>query len=297
VRPFERFVVVDWSARQTPAHGADSIWIAVAGDREECVNVGTRAAATSAVRWMLSDAVARRVRTLVGWDFPLGYPAGAGAALGHPDWRGLWRDLARVSDDERNGNDRFALAAGLNRRLTGGAAPFWGCPPSAAGGWLTTGRTGFTFPVRTSSGHLLEELRRTERRARAGAVGPKSVWQLLGRGSVGSQAILGIPRVLQLLEDPVLARSSDVWPLTTGFRPPSSTIVHAEVWPSAWTSSAVTSEVKDRGQVRAVVEQLDAAARSGRLAPSFGEPPGLDDAERAAAVDEEGWILGPPSPR
>ena len=72
---------------------------------------------------------------LVGFDFPLGYPAGFAARLGlsGPPWRAVWDEIAGlITDDERNRNNRFDVADALNRRVSGGGFPFWGCPAAPA---------------------------------------------------------------------------------------------------------------------------------------------------------------------
>ena len=58
--------------------------------------------------------------------------------------------------------------------------------------------------------------------------GVQSVWKLYGAGSIGSQALLGIPRVASLRDDPALAEVSAVWP----FEPTDAArIAHVEIWP------------------------------------------------------------------
>ena len=53
--------------------------------------------------------------TLVGFDFPYGYPAGSAAALGLtpdiPAWLGVWREITnRIIDRDDNSNNRFEVA-------------------------------------------------------------------------------------------------------------------------------------------------------------------------------------------
>jgi ABC-type multidrug transport system fused ATPase/permease subunit len=115
-------------------------------------------------------------------------------------------------DDDRNANNRFAAAAEFNRRLTGTASPFWGCPSSSAGRHLTTTKppdAGPPSPFRATEEALRDQGRR-----------PFSSWQLFGAGSVGSQSLLGIP-VLDRLRARFGERI-DVWPFTTGLAPPVS---------------------------------------------------------------------------
>ena len=82
---FDRYIAVDWSANNSPKLGTDSIWAAAGaagGDRVETVNLRTRRRAEDWLQGQLVDAAGRGERVLVGFDFPLGYPAGFAAALG-----------------------------------------------------------------------------------------------------------------------------------------------------------------------------------------------------------------------
>src|SRR5215472_1040504 len=137
--------MVDWSAAATPKLGADSIWIAVLRRRRREVetvlleNLATRRDAAAVLRGFLIGAVARGERVLAGFDFPFGYPAGLSMRLGlsGAPWRAVWDEIAgALVDEPNNRNNRFAVGAALNRRLTGDAYPFWGCPAGAAGRYL-----------------------------------------------------------------------------------------------------------------------------------------------------------------
>ena len=141
-------------------------------------------------------------RTLLGVDFSLGYPAGTAEALGlsGTPWRAVWTLLsALVVDADDNANNRFEVAADLNRRIGGGPGPFWGCPPSRRSPTLTTTKT---------RPDPLAEWRIVEAELRRGGHRPFSGWQLLGVGSVGSQSLVGIPR-LAALERSLRARGSN----------------------------------------------------------------------------------------
>jgi hypothetical protein len=283
---FDRFVVVDWSANSTPKLGRDSIWIGVrdsAGD-VSVTNLSTRSSAEAfLVDLFESDPVSS---TLVGVDFSLGYPAGTAAALGLTGtaWAAMWALLAgRIVDDDRNGNNRFAVAAALNQQLTGAASPFWGCPPSAAGRHLTA-----TKPP--DSGRL-GMFRATEDLLRARGRRPFSSWQLLGAGAVGSQSLLGIARLHALRTR--LGERLEVWPFTTGLHTPTlgeGTIVVAEVWPSMLAGDDAGEMVRDAAQVCAAARWLAETDRSGGLGALF--TPALPPMVAAAAVAEEGWVLG-----
>ncbi|WP_375768715.1 hypothetical protein NR798_44740 [Archangium gephyra] len=293
---FDAYLVVDWSASSTPKRGRDSIWWALVawtsrGLRlEGAVNPPTRAEALEGLGTRLARAVADGASVLVGFDFALGYPQGTAAALGlaGEPWRALWDEWSRlVRDTPDNGNNRFDVAAALNARISGGAGPFWGHPRGHAAPHLTATRA-FTYPVRG----LAEKRLADARTPRA-----QPVWKLCGIGSVGSQTLLGLPRVRQLLEHPRLAGHLQVWPFQTGFTlpprvPGKGGLLLAEVYPSLLTVPAREGAVKDRLQVEALARHFAALDAAGTLAPLFAPPPGLTPGQRDAALREEGWILG-----
>ena len=289
---FDLFVMVDWSSANVPTRGKDSIWAAtldVRNERETVVNHPTRREAFDATHALLCDATGSRV--LVGFDFPYGYPAGFAAALGlAPSWRSVWDELARlVGDDARNLNNRFDVAAVLNGRLGGGPGPFWGCPRDREDERFSTHKR-HAFPL----GGLLE-YREAEARLRAMGRRAFSVWQTCYAGSVGGQAIVGIPVLAHLVGAPALARRTEVWPFTTGFvADPTGgrahAVVHAEIWPGAIDVDRALHPVKDAAQVLSLCRWaagLDAHGELGRL---FA--PELSPDVAAVAVAEEGWVLG-----
>ena len=297
-RLFDVFVMVDWSGSARRKLGRDSIWSCVLDadtGSAELVNHPTRATARSAVREVLVAASDRRV--LVGFDFPLGYPAGTASAAGldgTAPWRAMWNHLAAaVTDNDRNGNNRFQVAAALNARLSPSTGPFWACPPRLQSPTLSMHKApGFPHP--TPAGQLAE-YRSTEQLLRSHGSYAFSVWQLLGAGSVGSQALLGIPTVGALCADPELCDRSRVWPFTTGFsRDPTqgaaNAVVHVEIWPGAVPVDLALHPVRDAAQVISVCHHLAALDREGRLAALFAPP--LSDHDAELAVAEEGWILG-----
>lgn len=289
---FASYLIVDWSAAARPRTGPDSIWIA--GHAREPdgrltgiapVNPATRAAASAHLAALLPGLLDRG-RVLLGFDFPLGYPAGTAAALGLGGqglgWRRLWSKIADVLDDgPDNANNRFALAAGFNRALGPGPGPFWGCPDAAAGPALTRRKP----PDKRGPA----ERRITERRC------PRTqpVWKLMGVGAAGSQALTGIPRVWALRRDPAFAFRAAVWPFETGFRDdPRAALLIAEVYPALVPPAAIDGLAKDAGQVMGLAGHLAQADADGRLARWLGPPAGLTPAERDAVLREEGWILG-----
>jgi hypothetical protein len=295
-RLFSAFVIVDWSAAAKPTTGADSIWIGVL-KRDirfrmafESFNPSTRAEAEKRLTLILDDLKKRGERALLGFDFPLGFPRGFAAALklpGEQPWRAVWDQLDKmVKDKADNTNNRFGVGSEVNRRITGGPFPFWGCPPKDA---LTT-----LQPKRTRN-HGPDDLPEF-RHADLAAKGAASIWKLYYNGSVGGQAILGIPFVRRLK----LARGDavKVWPFETGFKPLTEAdlagveVVVAEVYPSMLKPQGAPGEVKDLTQVRTTAEHFARLDETGKLGALFGpaKTAAADvvlDAER-----EEGWILG-----
>ena len=296
-RLFNAYVVVDWSAASKPTKGADSIWVGVM-KRDvrfrmtfEASNPATRAEAEKLIGSILDDRAKRAERTLIGFDFNLGFPRGLAAALklpaGTPTWLAVWNQLDRmVKDKADNTNNRFGVGSEINRRLTGGPFPFWGVPPKDA---LTT------LQPKRGRDHGPDDLPEF-RHAELAAKGTSPVWKLYYQGSVGGQSILGIPMVRRLK----LARGEKmkVWPFETGWRALAEgdlagvDVVAAEVWPSMFKGQALPGEVKDAAQVRIAAEQLSRLDEAGRLGATFAPPAGVSAEVIGDAEREEGWILG-----
>ena len=295
-RVFDAYVMVDWSAAAAPATGADSVWMYFIEDNGEATqerrfNPPTRHAAMALLADLLSDLVARDRVVLVGFDFAFGYPAGFAACLGHgrADWRAVWQEFAgRIEDDATNANNRFEVAAELNRRISGEALPFWNCPQSAVGPMLAAKKPGNPGPQPMAAFRLTD---------RAGP-GPKSVWQLFGAGSVGSQTLLGIARLERLRRHPWLEGRVRVWPFETGLvkmeRPGVDgwRVLFAEVYPSMLPDQPREEEIKDLRQVRSLARRFARLDGEGRLAALFAGPVDLVAEDRRRVETEEGWILG-----
>jgi hypothetical protein len=285
---FAAYVMVDWSAAGVPRLGRDSIWIAVAercrtrAPRTALVNFATR---DHACRWLEAAlaALAVRGRVLAGFDFPFGYPAGTAArlGLGGAPWHALWQALTEaILDGADNANNRFDVAEAWNRRMSGEAFPFWGNVREETRRHLLR---------RDCRAHGAADLPR-RRLADARVPGAHPVWQLAGNGSVGSQALLGIPRVWRLRQS---LASAAIWPFETGFADDlAKRVVLAEAYPSLIRAKRLAPLPKDAGQVAAMVEHFAVADARGDLAAWFAGDPGLTAAERAAAAAEEAWILG-----
>ena len=276
-----------------PRRGRDSIWIGGWSRGPDGglvqiapVNPPTRAAATGLLAEILEPLLAEG-RVLLGFDFPFGYPRGLADRLGLGAqgllWRRVWTRLAdTLVDGTDNANNRFALAAGLNAALSRGPGPFWGCPPSKAGPYLTSKRP-------AAGPNALAERRTVEIRVPRA----QSVWKLLGVGCVGSQALTGIPRVWQLRCDARFAFRSAIWPFETGLGDdPRADLVLAEIYPSMVAPFDLAPLPKDAGQVMAIARHVADADGDGRLPGWLAGPPDLSPEDRAAVVEEEGWVLG-----
>ena len=282
---FDRYVVVDWSARNAPATGADSIWIADLDGRGEVglSNPPTRHAAVERLAELLDRS--RDQRVLVGFDASLGYPAGTARLLGltGTPWEAIWDLVAELSDDdEHNRNNRFAVAAELNRRTGAGPGPFWGCPAASAGPSLAA-----TKPKQFA----VEQYRLVERRLKQSGRHPASGWQLFGAGSVGSQTLTLVARLAAIRA--AGGGRVAVWPFTTGLAVPDVApggVVISEVWPTMFLGAHVGAMVKDAAQVQATASRLRDADVSGELRSWLA--PELDEPQRLTVTAEEGWVLG-----
>lgn len=298
-RLFDAYIVADWTAAETKKLGDTSLWIGVA-KRDvrfrlytETHNVATRAEGEALLASILADHRKRGDRVLVGLDFNFGYPVGTAARLkldGTP-WQAMWKFIAsNIVDKADNTNNRYQVAAKMNRLMTDEAWPLWGAPAKQAQRWLTTTKP----PV--GSGADIPEFRATENAARKGRLQPKSVWQMHGAGAVGGQTLVGIPAVRRLLES--LGPSGAVWPFGTGWRgltpddvEPLSAIV-VEVWPSMHETKPQPGEFKDQAQVRTTAEALARMDEAGDLAKAFAPPRDATPELIAQVEQEEGWILG-----
>ena len=274
--PFQTVIIVDWSASASPSPAkpsADAIWIGVARDAGVAAASyhRTRADAAAALRNLLDSEAAAGRRVLAGFDFPFGYPAGFAERLtGQAGARAMRDWLARaITDDDQNRNNRFAVAAAINARF-GGKGPFWGCPK------------GLSLPHLTETKAVdYAALDLAERRRVEGVV-PRAqpVWKLYTTGSVGSQALTGLPLIAEFAARPGAA----VWPFDAADGP----LVLAEVYPSLIDPAvrAAGDPIKDRAQVALMAQALWRLSRNGGLDPMLADVP--DWTGRA----DEGWILG-----
>ncbi len=298
---FDRFIVVDWSARNAPSPAKphkDAIWLAegkAASDRTTVKYFRTRQACYQYLIKRLHTCVKAKERVFVGFDVSYAYPCGTAKAIGlktKPRWKAIWELLYRlVSDDEKNNNNRYVVGGELNRRIGAALGPFWGTTSYQSGIFLGP-KKDFQYPVVTRKAELAEK-RIVETRHK----GMQPAWKLAYTGSVGSQALMGIPYLYRLrFEDKLLRNHSLVWPYESGFTtdpltPTDDLILHAEIWPSL-ADRPKKDPIPDREQVKAMITWLRRHQRADTLAALFDTPEGLSNGEVKACVKEEGWILG-----
>ncbi len=286
---FERYIAVDWSGNNSPKYGEDSIWIGEAHRRGEAhtllqsVNSGTRKEAIVLLEQRLTDAREHGERVLVGFDFAFGYPKGAAHLIsGQHSWRGLWGTLSRlISDGPDNKSNNYEVADRLNAGFPTPGPRFWGRPAILPHVNLLTNKSGASFDV-VAEKRIVESL----------AKGTKAIWQLHYNGAVGSQAMLGIPRLEQLRQSPRVGREVAVWPFETDFeRRLTAAIVIAEIYPSLFEIDPAV-QPRDRAQVEAVASGFARFDGNGLLGELLAAPADLTDEDREAVLREEGWIVG-----
>ena len=299
---FHTHIIVDWSARSKRSpkkRTKDAIWWAVARVDGGSVTVcepeyaRTRHCALQRLARLIAEELDSGRRLLVGFDFPFGYPEGVAAHLtGEARALSLWDWLAkRINDQPDNKNNRFEVAAKINDVFYPGCGgPFWGRHHKWSCRAISTKKPPCTG----------QQCHPPERRiADECAQNAKTVWQLWGAGSVGSQVLLGLPALKRLIKAPGIARRAAVWPFQTGLRTPEARAVIAEVYPSLLKKQIDErkreqdeQEIVDRVQVRVNAEAFARLDAGGGLAPLFDGAPWLTRAQRTVIETEEAWILG-----
>lgn len=289
IRHFDRVIAVDWSAADGPGPARpapDRCWLAW-GDHAR----GDHAARPAPEYFRTRAACARRVvelceaaagRVLVGFDFPFGFPQGAGLPGGRALCALLGGLLVERSDHTTN---RFEVAAELNRRVAAASGersgPFWGHPAGRRYADLSPTQPPTAIPP----------LREVDARLRGRGI--QSPFKLAYAASVGSQAITGLAAVDRMMAE--LGPRARLWPFETGWGVPeaSGAVVFAEIWPALADFSGpayAALKVKDARQVAAVRDW--ALTDAARLANALARPADLTDADDAAARTTEGWIVG-----
>lgn len=292
-RLFNAYIAVDWSAASKAGIGADSVMIGVL-KRDvrfrltfESFAPATRAEGEKRLAAILDDLKKRGEKAFVGFEFPLGFPRGLaeGLKLPGPPWSAVWAQLDKmVKDKADNTNNRFAVGSEINRRLTNGPFPFWGCPPRDT---LTTLQP---KKQREHGADETPEFRQTDLAAKGA-----SPWKLYYAGAVGGHAILGIPMVRRLKT--ARGEAMKVWPFETGFQALTPAdlegieLLAAELGPDTRTAAPAPGETKEVARIRAVVERIAKLDDAGKLGAAFAPPKNLAADFVELAATEEGWGL------
>ncbi|KAF0186268.1 MAG: molybdopterin-guanine dinucleotide biosynthesis protein A [Hyphomonadaceae bacterium] len=292
-RFFDNYIMVDWSASSKRNTGSDSIWIGVLRRdvrlqlRFESYNPPTRLLAYQQIHELLASFNKRGDKTLIGFDFCLGFPHGTAAALklqGAP-WQAMHAYLSKeIHDKPDNDNNRFQVAGNINFKISGGPFPFWSCPPKFVQKNLQPKKT-----IAHVEGGLPEH-RLTEIAAKTAS----SIWKLYAPGSVGSQSLMGIPYVAKIL---VGFENAKIWPFQYDFaKTPeenfdNTNIVIVEIYPSLQKAKPANGETKDLAQVRAIAEHFAKLDENRKLGACFAIDKTRSSEELEIIQSEEGWIL------
>lgn len=273
---FDRVIVVDWSAASRPGPRTpkkDQCWIAWSDPgtpNPDPEYFRTRRECASRVL----ELARRNGRTLVGFDFPFGYPTQETGSPLMPVGRALCAELSQlVIDEDNNANNRFEVAGELNRRIRAmlgiPRGPFWGHPRGRRYNDLTPKKPAAPVP----------ELRRVEQLLLSHGI--QSVWKLAYPGSVGSQTLTGLPAVHHILS--ALGDKGGLWPFDPSPRLARARVVIAEIWPTLAGDriGRVRHEIKDARQVVALRDAIL------EMPDPLDIPPEHADSARA-----EGWIVG-----
>lgn len=263
--------MIDWSGGNDrgAAPKADAIWAGVQRGQttEPPLYFRNRQLVTTWLEDQIEAALMAGKTSLIGFDFPFGYPAGFGRHLtDHDDPLKLWDWFADRITDTPKANNRFDIAGEINATLPG-VGPFWGNALKRDIADLP--RKGL---VRTPN--PFPERRAVETHAK----GSFTCWQLSGAGAVGSQVMMGLP-VLHHLRTTFPDQIS-IWPFEALTKP----IAFVEIWPTLYAGPAPVGMIKDAHQVQATAKHL-----AGLSVTKLHE-----DLQVTAPI--EGWILGIPGP-
>lgn len=283
---FDLVIMVDWSAASAPGRvtpSPDRCWIAWADGAacSEAEYFRTRAACMARIHGLLR---ACKGAACVGFDFPFGYPAGCGLGGGRI---AASRIAAELTSDDRDRNNRFDVAANLNKIISGSVGPFWGCPATSESTYLTAKKPPFAFDKFTEWRIIEKFLKETKKQHSI-----SSVWKLYTTGSVGSQALTGLRELSNLARQPGIAHRVKFWPFETQWEKDLDGIVLTEIWPSLRHEAAYDHPIKDARQVLACRDWLLDKMRSGLVESALSAPAWLTSEEEQKCRLEEGWILG-----
>ena len=240
---WDTFVMVDWSGGNDrgPRPVPDAIWVGISrADHDEPQQYfRNRQVFTTWMLAFLETELTANRRTMVGFDFPFGYPTGFGKHLtGTDDPLMLWDWFSDRVEDTPKANNRFDIAGNINATLPG-VGPFWGNGLKRDIADLPRkglARTPNPFPEKRA----VEQL----------AKGSFTLWQLAGAGAVGSQVIMGLPVLTHLRRS--FPNKISVWP----FEDLTTPIAFVEIWPTLYAGPAPANVIKDAHQVQTTAHKL-----------------------------------------
>lgn len=247
-------------------------------------NIATRSSAIEAVAGHFRQALDAGKHLFAGFDFAFGYPRGAATIMaGDASWSAVWERLSRlIKDQENNVSNRFEIGGQLNQvfQKSTGEAPFWGHPHQHEGRYRG-------LQARKPIYKSVLEQRLIDQKITSA----QPVWKLAYTGSVGSQTLLGIPRLETLRK--MFGRDLQVWPFETQFsdnlRAP---IVVAEVYPSLLSVDVNEGEEKDAAQVRTAAKTFSHIDSEDGFGALLARPDCLDDKQCEVVITEESWMVG-----
>lgn len=268
---YDSFVMVDWSGGND--RGAkptsDAIWVGVSRGEtsEDPLYFRNRQVFEDWARNFIDAELTAGRRSMIGFDFPFGYPTGFGRHLtGSDDPLAIWQWFADRVVDAPKSNNRFDLAGEINASLPG-VGPFWANGLKRDIEHLPRkglARTQNPFPER--------------RRVETLAKGAFTCWQLAGSGAVGSQIIMGLPVLHRLMQ--AFTGTIAAWP----FQDLAAPVSFVEIWPTLYAGAAPAHIIKDAHQVQATAKHLARKTVTELHADLHVKAP------------IEGWILGVADP-
>jgi hypothetical protein len=278
---FDCYAFADYRGDKGDSGGGVVLAVALgAGPISIVQGVSSRKALSSAFMRLLGAATNANLRVLFGQDHQYGIPIAFAKELGLPteDWREAMTGLFATGPFSTWAKDADAggFAAEVNRWLVArGASPYF---------WSATKRTRYGIQGQSSRSPEHATLRRMTE-AQIGF----PFCRIGDPGSVGGQSIVGIPRLLHLLE--ASEREGivvEVWPFDGLHLTGSKAHVAIEPYPTLVRERGIVqSDENDAVASTAWAQKLD---REGALHEAL-DLRGLGSVEQAR-VRFEGWIAG-----
>lgn len=307
MRLFDVYIAIDWSSKNVPSPkkpSKDSIWISekVWNNLSKESYFRTRQECKTYLKKVFLEYTKLEYRIFVWFDFAYGYPKGFSKSIGLnkwdiPLWKQLWEKIDElITDDENNCNNRFQVAAKLNLLCWGKCIwPLRWHPVWAQIQNLNIKSPIGGYPYEATQNIFIEKFRNVDKFEISKGIQP--IWKLIGAGSVWGQSLVWIPVLNQLHNDIDLKSFTKIWPYETGFTSNPTPekwpfILHCEIWPwVVWKYIDKSIELKDKAQVKAVVDRLYILDNSEKLWQLFECPDTVSEENKKICIEEEGWII------